>query len=297
MAKLPYGILGPYSGKCGNKIGVIRKNGTCYERRVASHYRDAKSAAQLRNRTRLCTLMRFLSPATPFLNATLAPYAVRQTQSNEATRMNLHSAVHVSRSGSNARILFNKVQLSKGPLAAPANINVLQAKGSLVLSWNTHPASNLHSSTDRLHVFLYNETLQQGRTILNAALRGQGYALLSIPPSWYGQRLHVYTAFLSTSGAASQSVYTLVPKRKHPAPQPVQTPNRITLPRQSGRSPRPLIATPVQLPANYGPSRAQVALCSFSAPASPQARPIRSKIASAGPKTDSNAPPQPFRGS
>ena len=210
MSVLLYGILGPFSGKVGNVVGVVGKDGSFYVRGVPLHYRDRKSVAQLRFRGRAKLMMTLLSAAKDFTNSNLDRMAERMSATNLAMKMNFGNAVFANEDASAFWIDYEKVRLSAGKTAGVDGLRAEIGDGKLILHWMDNGGLAGASGTDRLQVFVYDENRTAGLHAADVGTRSGCMACVELPEDWIGERLHVYAAMKSEDGESSETGYAFV---------------------------------------------------------------------------------------
>ena len=205
------GILGAFSGKVGNVVGVVMKNGQFYVRSKPKMYRDRKSASQLQQRGKLGVLMHFESLAKDFINDNLLNYAVGKSQTNVATSMNMKTAVFADDAGANVWIEYDKIRLSTGQTAGVAQPMALRNGNEMVLAWLDNAGLYNARVGDMLQVLVYDETRDKMLHVRDVACRGDLSTRIALPEGWNDDALHVYATFMGKGEESSETGYAFVP--------------------------------------------------------------------------------------
>ena len=201
MAIIEQGILGGFRGKCGDVIGYFR-NGVACVRSMPSHYRDRRSAAQLRNRGRFTMVMRLMSAVRPVIALGFKRFASAMTEMNVATRVNYYSAVKESAGGFCYN--FSGLVLCRGNVEGLSGLMVNAVGSSLDLVWDGNGV--LGGAGDVVSVVLLNEDRMGLKFYRGVALRGDGGVTVAVPQGWNGEGVHCYV-LVSRGGDWSESCY------------------------------------------------------------------------------------------
>ena len=190
MAIIEQGILGPFRGKCGNVIGYFR-NGVHYVRSVPAHYRDRRSAAQLRNRNRMALVMKGLSVVRKAVTLGYGRFAKGMTELNAATRENYYRLVKDGVVGMEYR--WGELVLSRGPVEGISDLLYGVAGNRLSLNWNCAALGDRGGMEDEVTVVLVNGDRMEMRMWRGVARRGAGGASVMVPSGWNGEEVWCYT--------------------------------------------------------------------------------------------------------
>ena len=187
MAIIEQGIIGPFSGKCGNIIGYIR-NGQFCMRSMPTHYHDRRSKRQLENRSRFTLVMKVMSLVRPVITLGFHRYASDITEMNAATRDNYYSLVKPN--GNALKYNFPGLILSRGPVEPLSTPIQTQTNHTLQLLWDAHFIPG--AGQDNVSVMLLNANRMTMKFFHNIAQRQDGTATLSIPTAWNHEEIYTY---------------------------------------------------------------------------------------------------------
>ena len=202
MAIIEQGILGPFSGKVGGVIGYVR-NGVFCVRTVPAHYRDRKSAAQLRNRGRFTMVMKGLSVVRRAVTLGFGRFASAMTELNVATRVNYYRLV---RDGANGmEYAWGDLVLSRGPVEGLSGLLYGVAGGRMGLNWNCLGLGDRGGVDDGVTVVMVNSERMVMRMWRDVARRGDGGVMVTMPAGWSGEEVWCYV-MVSRGGEWSESV-------------------------------------------------------------------------------------------
>lgn len=205
MGKINQGILGGFSGKVGTVVGGSWK-GITYMRAKAVSVANPRTEAQLSQRARFTTALRFLQPCTDFLRTGYKNYAVKQTAFNAAMSHTLSNAV------TGAYPAFgidpSKVMLSRGALTTAVNVQAVVSDGTVKVSWDDNSSLGSAKPTDRALAIVVNPDNGEAVYKTTGTTRNSSSEMLDIPTDWTGDSAEVYLGFISDDGKeVANSVY------------------------------------------------------------------------------------------
>ena len=201
MAIIEQGILGGFRGKCGDVIGYFR-NGVACVRSMPAHYRDRRSAAQLRNRNRFSLVMKLMSVVRPVISLGFKRFASAMTEMNVATRVNYYSVVKVGNGG--LVYDFSGLVLCRGNVEGLSGLMMSVSGASLDLVWDGNGV--LGGAGDVVSVVLLNGDRMEMRFLKGVALRGDGGVSVAVPMGWNGEGVYCYV-MVSRGTDWSESCY------------------------------------------------------------------------------------------
>ena len=201
MAIIEQGILGGFRGKCGDVIGYFR-NGVACVRAMPAHYRDRRSAAQLKNRNRFTMVMKLMSVVRPVISLGFKRFASAMTEMNVATRENYYSVVKEGVAG--MEYDFSGLVLCRGRVEGLSNLMLGVSGNSLNLVWNGNDV--LGGGEDEVSVVLLNEDRMELKFFREVALRRNGMVTVAVPQGWNGEGVHCYV-MVERDGDWSESCY------------------------------------------------------------------------------------------
>lgn len=227
MGTLKEGLLGGFSGKVGNIVGV-HWNGTYYVRSLPASVKDPKTESQMRQRSRFSVVMNFLKTITPFIKTGFQSYAIgRRSAFNAAMSYNIRNAVRVGQQGAELdwpNVLVSRGTLStglgaqteieddgrhshEGDVLAGHGFHAKVEDGELMVEWDAELSGNARGD-DIAMLVVYNRTKSQSVYELNAGKRSYKNAVLQLPLDWRDDMIESYLAFKTADGSeVSDSVY------------------------------------------------------------------------------------------
>ena len=193
MATIKQGVMGGFSGTVGTVIGG-NWNGIDYMRGKSPDRKDAASSAQLEQRARFKTIIRFLKPLKPFLQIGFKKRKEGLTAYNAAASCNLKEAllgVYPDYS-----IDFSKVKVSEGSMPGVLNPLAVAKEGSLIeFSWQDNSTITYAMASDKSILVAYNEEKSKVVISRNSQLRINESHTLTLPDDFAGDTIHCYIAF------------------------------------------------------------------------------------------------------
>jgi len=206
MAIISQGILGGVSGKIGNVIGGSWK-GIDYLRIMPASVANPKTPAQMDQRTKFVTVIKFLQPMVEFIRVGFKLYAVKMTQFNNAMSYNLHNAI--TGTYPDYTIDFSKALVSRGSLTGATDASVASLSAtSMELSWSDNSGTGAALATDKSLLLAYHT--DTGTVVYNTAgaSRTTGVHALTVPSELSGGTFETFIGFISEDGSlVSNSVY------------------------------------------------------------------------------------------
>jgi len=206
MAIISQGILGGVSGKIGNVIGGSWK-GIDYLRIMPASVANPKTPAQMDQRSKFVTVIKFLQPMVDFLRVGFKLYAVKMTQFNNAMSYNLKNAI--TGAYPDYTIDFSKALVSRGSLAGASEANVASVSATeMTLSWADNTGTGGALATDKSLLLAYDTST--GTVVYNTAgaSRSIGEQSLTVPAELSGGTFETFLGFISEDGAlVANSVY------------------------------------------------------------------------------------------
>ena len=206
MAIISQGILGGVSGKIGNVIGGSWK-GIDYLRIMPASVANPKTPAQMDQRSKFVTVIKFLQPMVDFLRVGFKLYAVKMTQFNNAMSYNLKNAI--TGAYPDYTIDFSKALVSRGSLAGASEANVASVSATeMTLSWADNTGTGGALATDKSLLLAYDTNT--GTVVYNTAgaARSVGAQSLTVPAELSGGTFETFLGFISEDGAlVANSVY------------------------------------------------------------------------------------------
>jgi len=193
MSTIKQGILGGFSGKVGTVIGATWK-GISYMRGIAASVTNPRTPAQLNQRAKFATALRFIQPLTPFLRVGFKNYAVGMTAFNAAMSYNLQNAV--TGIYPTYEIDYSKALITRGNLPGALNPAVTASStGKIHFTWEDNSSDTNAMSTDKVLLVVYNPIRNQAITIVAGNTRVSGSQTVTVPASFTGDEVQCFIAF------------------------------------------------------------------------------------------------------
>lgn len=211
MAKLRSGILDGFSGKVGTVVGSIW-NGICTIRLYNANPSNPKSPAQLEQRAKFGTMIKFLLPLTAFLRLGFASTAIKMTALNAAMKANIKEAITGIYPA--FEIDYTKAMVSVGKLAEALNPAITSTTAAEIdFTWEDNSFDYGAESTDVAMCVVYNPTKGVAKSFVTVIPRNVGAYTAELPNSYSGDEVQCYLAFKSATGnvvSNSQYVSSLI---------------------------------------------------------------------------------------
>lgn len=215
MGKILKGIVGGVSGTVGPVVGAIVRGIATVRSKPKKSSKPPKES-QILQRSKFGIATKFIKSVKKIVN--LGFQSVKtMTGSNAAVRDLLNNAmVGVA---PNFEIDFPNVTLSKGDLPDAYTMRVMPPLPDLevVINWDPTELSAddmITHGSDRIVVFMYDETTRRSLSIMRAAARSAGTYQVSMPLAFEGKTVHVWAFFVSDNGemvSNSQYLGTMIP--------------------------------------------------------------------------------------
>jgi len=206
MAIISQGILGGISGKIGNVVGGSWK-GIDYLRIMPASIANPKTPAQVDQRSKFVTVIKFLQPMVDFIRVGFKLYAVKMTQFNNAMSYNLKNAI--TGTYPDYAIDYSKALVSRGSLAGATGAAVASVSATeMNLSWSDNTGTGGALATDKSLLLAYDTST--GTVVYNTAgaARSIGAETLAVPTELAGSTFETFLGFISEDGSqVSNSVY------------------------------------------------------------------------------------------
>jgi hypothetical protein len=206
MAIISQGILGGISGKIGNVVGGSWK-GIDYLRIMPASVANPKTPAQMDQRSKFVTVIKFLQPMVEFLRVGFKLYAIKMTQFNNAMSYNLKNAI--TGSYPDYVIDYSKALISRGSLAGAYEASIASVSATeMTLSWTDNTGKGKARARDKSLLLAYDTST--GTVVYNTAgaERSIGAESLTVPAELSGGTFETFLGFISEDGTlVSNSVY------------------------------------------------------------------------------------------
>lgn len=200
MSTIKQGILGGFSGKVGTVIGGSWK-GIEYMRGIAPSVSNPRTQAQINQRAKFSTVLKFLQPLTPFLRIGFKNEAIGMSAFNAAMSINIQNALKGTYPA--YTIDYAKALVSRGTLPGALNpAAVSTTAGEVAFSWEDNSTDTNAMPDDKVVLVIYNPAKQRAITLVDGTTRISGNQVITVPASFSGDEVQCYIAFQN----ANQSV-------------------------------------------------------------------------------------------
>jgi hypothetical protein len=199
MARYVNGINGPFVGKVGAVVGVMRE-GTYYMRSLPKKRTGAPTANEAANRRKFALAQAWLQPVKAFVRESFRGYTTRSQGFIAAKSYLLKHAFEGE--------VINPalVKVSIGDLPLPGNLTAeLFEKSAIRFTWDV-PDEVSDNATDQVMLLAYDIDKRIAWYKLYGELRKNGAD--ELPLHGYRGKLHLYVAFVSADRSRrGESVY------------------------------------------------------------------------------------------
>ena len=199
MGSYNKGILGPFRGKVGPVIGYSWR-GKDLMRGLPKESTTAATKAQLEQRAKFGTVIKFLTPIKGILSAYFGKEQKTKSPFNLATGYHLREAL-LPGPNDTWLIDYPKVLISRGDLRGLDNVAVTaSAAGQLELTWTDNSGQGSASATDVLIAVVYCTEMDEFVQFNPAATRADAAATLNIPNYLVGSLAEIWATFATEEG-------------------------------------------------------------------------------------------------
>ncbi len=196
MGTFSKGILGGFSGKVGNVVGV-RWRGRDIMRSLPSRGNYSPTQLQIDQRERFSTVVAFLTPIKAVVSAFFGKQQGDKSPYNLATGYHIKEAL-VPGPIEGYDINYLKVLISKGDLRGLNNTTATPDAGQQVtIAWSDNSGQGNASATDELIVVAYCETLDLFEVAMPAGTRDLTTVQLPLPAYWAAQEVQLWATFVT----------------------------------------------------------------------------------------------------
>ncbi len=197
MGKVKQGILGGFSGKVGPIVGV-RWNSDYYIRAHAAKVSNPRTPKQQEQRGKFAMAFGFLKAIRPFIQIGYKEFTQGKSAFNAAMSYTLKRAV-ISRE-QDLVIDFNRALVSMGTLMPIFEGTATQEKNKMNFNWQDNSGIGNAEDTDIAMLLVYNRDKETAVYNMEAALRSDCHAELTLPNDWQDDELMAYISFCSANG-------------------------------------------------------------------------------------------------
>ena len=213
MGNIGRGFFDGFSGRLGNVVGYQWRGRMCV-RSMPSHYSDARTPEQLRQRALFKAVVGFAARARQVLDTGLRQVSLdaQMTESNYFMRVNkrcfsMMASGDPSAGQGELAIDYENLLLADGPVA-PVRFYDLQMvdEATLRVDFEKNPLHRTVRSEDLVYLAAYCPELGAFDLSLPAYRRSNAVAI-SLNPYWIGREVHLWGFVADGKGRASQSQY------------------------------------------------------------------------------------------
>jgi hypothetical protein len=204
MGTIKKGILGGFSGSVGNVVGANWK-GIDYLRIKPADITNPNTTLQSTQRLKFAAVLRFLQPMTEFIRIGFKAYAVKMSAFNAAFSFNFHHAL--TGEYPDFGLDYTKAMVSRGNLPGAVNAACSSDEaGKVKLTWTNNAGGNMADDTDTVLALIFNPATHQAFYLLNAALRSDEEAVVSVPADFGGETVHCYISMMAIGSVLNGQV-------------------------------------------------------------------------------------------
>ena|SRR5690606_9254078 len=207
MARISKSLLGELSGKVGNVVFKMGKNGP-YISSIPTPSKKAPTADQQLQRNKMTVVMDFLRPLQYLIKEAYFPFQQNKSGFHAAKSYYLKEAV-VLENGSYT-LNYPKALLSFGDVRPLDGIQLIPqpATQSVTVQWNDNSHQAMASPDDTLLVVCYAPESQQLYYQTRLAQRAEGQVSMALGNAWTAMEIHLWAGFQSADALrASPSSY------------------------------------------------------------------------------------------
>ena len=198
MGSYNKGILGPFRGKVGSVIGYSWR-GKDLMRGLPKESTATATAAQLEQRAKFSTVIKFLTPIKGILSAYFGKEQNAKSPFNLATGYHLSEAL-LPGPDDTWLIDYPKVLISRGDLRGVDNPQILLEGGLINLTWTDNSGQGSASATDLLIAVVYCTEMNEFVQFNPAATRADASTTLTIPAYLSGTLAEIWVTFVTAEG-------------------------------------------------------------------------------------------------
>lgn len=208
MARIKNGILGPMEGPVAQVTGYIRLGVNVLRKKAERDLTIPRSEKQIAANNRFSLAMKFVKPATPFLNVGFSVTRVNgQTAHNVAVSKALNA---IAGENSDMHLRYEDLLVADGNLQAALNPRVeMTSPRTLLFSWEQPDKQSYARGQDQVMLLAYMPEEAVAFHVTSGARRNTGQDVLQVCSGKAGQVFETYIAFISDDRKkVSKSTYT-----------------------------------------------------------------------------------------
>ena len=206
MAKVPYGITGPFIGRLGNTIGYML-NGVNVIRSIGD-VRGEKTPLQLANHQRMSLISSLSTAIQEFLKFGFQSVAAPGKQGPTNHSISINKEVAVKGVYPNQETDFTKLIVAQGPIPGPKDPVVKVVETQLEFQWKADLKAEGADKSDQVMLLAYFPQSKKSIILPSGARRTAEKETLEIPAFDQDTVIETYIAFVADDRMnASNSVY------------------------------------------------------------------------------------------
>lgn len=206
MAKVPYGINGPFIGRVGNTIGYIL-NGINVIRSIGAFHGEY-TPKQLANYQRMGLISSLSTVIQEFLKFGFSSVAVPTKQGHTNHSISINKEKAVKGVYPNQETDFSKLIVAQGTVPVPKKPMVNVVNNNLEYHWEADLQTEGAENSDQVMLLAYFPESQKAIVMASGSRRTVEKETLEIPVSDKDRKVETYIAFVSDDRKnASNSVY------------------------------------------------------------------------------------------
>lgn len=189
MAISKNGILGGFSGKVGNIVGV-QLNGEHIVRAAPRPSKKPATEKQKRQRLKFALAVQFTKPFLFITNQFFANFPIASDKKSLIISYASHHVVKIKED--EFYLDWSKFLLSSGDLAGFHYLDFRIDRRGLLLTWKDNTQQAYAQAEDKIYVAIASESLQQVLFLEDIAQRSSLQALVALPDWTMEETSHVY---------------------------------------------------------------------------------------------------------
>ena len=206
MAKVPYGITGPFIGRLGNTIGYML-NGVNIIRSIGDVHGE-KTPLQLANHQRMSLISSLSTAIQEFLKFGFQSVAAPGKQGPTNHSISINKEVAVKGVYPNQETDFTKLIVAQGPIPGPKDPMVKVVDNQLEFQWKADLKAGGADKYDQVMLLAYFPQSKKSIILPSGARRTAEKEILEIPAFDQDTVIETYIAFVADDRMnASNSVY------------------------------------------------------------------------------------------
>jgi hypothetical protein len=207
MAIITKAVMGEFSGKLGNVVGM-KRNGQGVVRAYNARPKNPDSYLHRIQQKKFSVAGKFVKPLQPVFKIGWKPAASGMTPVNAAMRYILRNAL--TGDYPDFTVDAAKVMISYGSLLKPMGVEASIAAKTITVKWADNTETDRTMETDRVLIAVHNPKLAEALCVPDAAKRIELAATVTVSAHWDGDVFNVYLGFVSKDGKyASDSVHII----------------------------------------------------------------------------------------